>query len=84
MPLRPRFLPRAYNVGGTLHDPNTTPLCVPPCRHQAGLEGKIDLDNAAFLVVTGVWSPGSLIESPVLYTKEDGTEVSTFNSSNVE
>ena len=42
---------------------------------QAVLEGKSDLDHAAFLVVTGVWSPGTLIESPVLYTKRDGTQV---------
>lgn len=44
-------------------------------RRQALSEGKTDLDKAAFLIVTGVWSPVSLIESPVLYTKEDGTQV---------
>lgn len=46
-----------------------------PSRRQAGLEGKGDLDSAAFLMVSGVWAPGTLIESPVLYTKDDGTQV---------
>lgn len=52
-------------------------------RYQARLEGKTDLDSAAFLIVTGVWAPGSLVDSPVLYTKENGTQVrqqySVFN-----
>ncbi|CAN0541506.1 unnamed protein product [Ectocarpus sp. 12 AP-2014] len=47
-------------------------------RHQASVEGKSDLESAAFLLVTGVWAPGSLIESPVLYTKEDGTQVTDY------
>ncbi|CAM9756276.1 unnamed protein product [Scytosiphon promiscuus] len=45
------------------------------CSHHSRVEGKIDSKNAAFLLVTGVWSPGSLIESPLLYTKQDGTQV---------
>ncbi|CBN77500.1 conserved unknown protein [Ectocarpus siliculosus] len=51
---------------------------VPPPRHQASVEGKSDLESAAFLLVTGVWAPGGLIESPVLYTKEDGTKVTDY------
>ncbi|CAB1110589.1 unnamed protein product [Ectocarpus sp. CCAP 1310/34] len=47
-------------------------------RHQASVEGKSDLESAAFLLVTGVWAPGSLIESPVLYTKGDGTQVTDY------
>ncbi|CAM9527256.1 unnamed protein product [Sphacelaria rigidula] len=47
-------------------------------RYQASAELKTDQTHAAFLVVTGVWASGSLIDSPVLYTKDDGTQVTDY------
>ncbi|CAM9287427.1 unnamed protein product, partial [Laminaria digitata] len=74
--LEPRYLSMAPDTGLVdLAAEETDQSVRELVRHQAGVEGKSDLDHAAFLVVTGVWSAGSLIESPVLYTKEDGTQV---------
>ncbi|CAM9286802.1 unnamed protein product [Choristocarpus tenellus] len=47
-------------------------------RHHAVVEGKTDMDRAAFLLVTGVYYVDTLIETPVVYTKSDGTEITDY------
>ncbi|CAM9100961.1 unnamed protein product, partial [Discosporangium mesarthrocarpum] len=42
-------------------------------------ERKSDKDRAAFLLVSGVYTKDSLVENPVLYVKNDGTEVADYS-----
>ncbi|CAN0307842.1 unnamed protein product, partial [Ectocarpus sp. 6 AP-2014] len=77
--MEPRFLSMTPDTGLVdLTAEETGRFVRTLARHQASVEGKSDLESAAFLLVTGVWAPGGLIESPVLYTKEDGTKVTDF------
>ena len=50
--------------------------------HEISKQNKTDKNYAAFPIVTGAWfNPLSHVPSPVLYTKEDGTEVTNFPQS---
>ncbi|CAN0348577.1 unnamed protein product, partial [Pylaiella littoralis] len=77
--MEPRFLSMTPDTGLVdLTAEETSQSVRTLARYQARLEGKTDLDSAAFLIVTGVWAPGSLVDSPVLYTKENGTQVTDY------
>ena len=50
--------------------------------HEILRQNKTDTNYVAFPIVTGAWfNPSSHVPSPVLYTKEDGTEVTNFPQS---
>jgi hypothetical protein len=79
----PRFLSIAADLGLVdLQAEETGPLVKFIAQHEMARHQKTDADYAAFPIVTGAWyNPTSHVPSPVLYTKEDGTQVTNFPQS---
>lgn len=48
---------------------------------QAAVAGKQKADGGSLLAVVSSWKAPSFVESPVLYTKSDGTEVTNWQDS---
>ncbi|KAG7347627.1 hypothetical protein IV203_016332 [Nitzschia inconspicua] len=79
----PRFLSIAADLGLVdLQAEETGPLVKFIAQHEIRKQKKSDLDYIAFPIVTGAWyNPSSHVPAPVLYTKEDGTQVTNFPQS---
>mmetsp|Transcript_62900 Transcript_62900/g.180965 ORF Transcript_62900/g.180965 Transcript_62900/m.180965 type:complete len:354 (-) Transcript_62900:113-1174(-) len=83
----PRFLSIAPDLGLVdLTVPETSAAVKHIVQHQVSTrpeqKSKTNIDYAAFPIVTAAWSnPTSHVESPILYTMEDGTEVTNFAES---
>jgi hypothetical protein len=79
----PRFLSIAADLGLVdLTAEETGPLVKYIAQHEIQRQNKTDHSSVAFPIVTGAWyNPSSHIPSPVLYTKEDGTQVTNFPQS---
>ena len=79
----PRFLSIAADLGLVdLEAEETGPLVKFIAQHEIQRQEKTDLSHVAFPIVTGAWcNPSSHVPSPVLYTKEDGTQVTNFPQS---
>jgi len=60
----------------------TSPLVQYIANHEIKKQNKTDHSHVAFPIVTGAWyNADSHVPSPVLYTKEDGTQVTNFAES---
>lgn len=79
----PRFLSIAPDLGLVdLTVRETSPVVKYIAQHEIAKQGKTDSNYIAFPIVTAAWyNPTSHVESPVLYTMEDGTEVTNFAQS---
>jgi hypothetical protein len=79
----PRFLTIAPDLGLVdLQAEETGSVIRHIAKHQMERQGKTDTSAIAFPIVTGAWyNPTSHVPSPVLYIKEDGTQVTNFAQS---
>jgi hypothetical protein len=79
----PRFLSITPDLGLIdLNANETSPLVQYIANHEINKQNKTDHSHVAFPIVTGAWyNPDSHVPSPVLYTKEDGTQVTNFAES---
>jgi hypothetical protein len=79
----PRFLSIAPDLGLVdLNVRETSPVVKFIAEHEMTKQGKTNSSYIAFPIVTAAWfNPTSHVESPVLYTLEDGTEVTNFAQS---
>jgi hypothetical protein len=79
----PRFLSIAPDLGLVdLTAEETGPVVRHIAYHEIKRQNKTDTNYVAIPIVTGAWfNPLSHVPSPVLYTKEDGTEVTNFPQS---
>lgn len=79
----PRFLSITPDLGLIdLTVRETSPVVKHIAQHEIARQGKADTSHIGFPIVTAAWfNPTSHVESPVLYTMEDGTEVTNFAQS---
>lgn len=79
----PRFLSIAPDLGLVdLMAEETGPLVRHIAQHEIARQNKTDTTLVAFPIVTGAWyNPLSHVPAPVLYTKDDGTQVTNFPQS---
>lgn len=79
----PRFLSIAPDLGLVdLQATETSAVIRHIAQHQAAVQNKTDTAAVAFPIVTAAWyNPDSHMPSPVLYTKDDGTQVTNFPAS---
>jgi hypothetical protein len=79
----PRFLSIAPDLGLVdLTAAETSAVVKHIANYEIQKQGKSDASSVAFPIVTGAWyNPTSHVPSPVLYTKEDGTQVTNFPQS---
>lgn len=79
----PRFLSIAPDLGLVdLTVRETSPIVKHIAQHEIAKQGKTDSSYIGFPIVTAAWfSPTSHVESPVLYTMDDGTELTNFAQS---
>lgn len=79
----PRFLSITPDLGLIdLTAEETSPLVKFIAKREILKQGKTDFSSVAFPIVTGAWyNPQSHVPSPVLYTKDDGTQVTNFAQS---
>ena len=79
----PRFLSITPDLGLIdLTAEETSPLVKFIAKREIKKQNKTDSSHVAFPIVTGAWyNPESHVPSPVLYTKEDGTQVTNFAES---
>ena len=79
----PRFLSITPDLGLVdLQAEETGPLVKHIAHYQARIQNKSDTTAVAFPIVTGAWyNPSSHVLSPILYIKEDGTQVTNFPQS---
>ena len=79
----PRFLSIAPDLGLVdLTVRETSPIVKYIAQHEILKQKKTDSSLIGFPIVTAAWfNPTSHVESPVLYTLEDGTEVTNFAQS---
>ena len=79
----PRFLSIAPDLGLVdLNVRETSPVVKYIAEHEMKKQGKTNSSYIGFPIVTAAWfNPTSHVESPVLYTLEDGTEVTNFAQS---
>lgn len=81
--MEPRFLSIAPDLGLVdLTVKETSPVVKHIAAHEITKQGKQNSSYVAFPIVTAAWiNPTSHVESPVLYTLEDGTRVTNFAQS---
>jgi hypothetical protein len=81
--MEPRFLSIAPDLGLVdLTVKETSPVVKHIAAHEITKQGKQNSSYVAFPIVTAAWfNPKSHVESPVLYTLEDGTQVTNFAQS---
>jgi hypothetical protein len=79
----PRFLSISADLGLVdLEAEETGPVVKHISKHEITKQQKTDNTYVALPIVTGAWyNPASHVPSPVLYTKEDGTQVTNFPQS---
>jgi hypothetical protein len=79
----PRFLSVSADLGLLdLEAEETGPVVKHIAKHEIAKQHKTDSSYVALPIVTGAWyNPASHVPSPVLYTKEDGTQVTNFPQS---
>ncbi len=79
----PRFLSIAPDLGLVdLTVRETSPVVKYIAQHEISMQGKTNSSYIAFPIVTAAWfNPSSHVESPVLYTLDDGTEITNFAQS---
>lgn len=79
----PRFLSISADLGLVdLQADETGPLVKYIAQHEITKQNMSDREHVAFPIVTGAWyNPSSHVPSPILYTKEDGTQVTNFPQS---
>jgi hypothetical protein len=79
----PRFLSITPDLGLVdLTVRETSPVVKHIAAHEIAKQGKTDSSYIGFPIVTAAWfNPSSHVESPVLYTMEDGTKVTNFAQS---
>jgi hypothetical protein len=81
--MEPRFLSIAPDLGLVdLTVRETSPVVKHIALHEISKQGKQNSSYVAFPIVTAAWfNPSSHVESPVLYTLADGTEITNFAQS---
>jgi hypothetical protein len=79
----PRFLTIAPDLGLVdLSADETGEIVRFVAHHEIQRQNKTDTSYVAFPIVTGAWyNPSSHIPAPVVYTKEDGTQITNFPQS---
>jgi len=78
----PRFLSITPDTGMIdLTATETEDLVRKLTRHEIQRQGKSDLESVALPLVTGVWFQDSYIESPIVYVKDDKTQVTSYDGS---
>lgn len=79
----PRFLSITPDLGLVdLTVRETSPVVKHIAAHEISKQGKTNSSYIGFPIVTAAWfNPSSHVESPILYTLEDGTQVTNFAQS---